>query len=425
VAATPDPRPGPARLLAAWTGLGALCGVACGASSALFLALLDRATALRASTSALVYALPLAGLVLGAILERWGQAVRGGHNLVLDTAHGAAAAPPLPFRMAPLVLVGTVVTHLFGGSAGREGTAVQMGASLSDAIARAFRAPPALRRDLIVAGIAGGFGAVFGTPIAGVVFALEVLAVGRLALRPLVPAVVAAFVGDAVTRALGIIHTPYPVAPPLPLDAPVVLRLLVMGVAMAAAAVAFVALTRALRLRLERWLPRLPLRLCAGGAALVLLWHLAGTPDYLGLGIPTIERAFSDPSLPASAFAWKILFTAVTIGAGFVGGEVTPLFFVGATLGSVLARALGLPIELGAGVGLAAVFGAAANAPIALTLMAAELLGPAILPHVAIVTAVAYLLTGPRGIYPAQRLSHTKLGVRLVEPTTLRDLSRK
>jgi H+/Cl- antiporter ClcA len=165
----------------------------------------------------------------------------------------------------------------------------------------------------------------------------------------------------------------------------------------------FIELTHALKRLSETRLRRLPLRMFVGGLVVVGLWQLVGTSDYLGLGVPTIVRAFSDPDLPAYAFALKLAFTAVTLGAGFLGGEVTPLFFIGAALGSVFARALGIPIELGAGVGLAAVFAAASNTPLALSVMAVELLGVQVLPHVVIVCVVAYALTGRRSIYSSQR----------------------
>ncbi len=159
-----------------------------------------------------------------------------------------------------------------------------------------------------------------------------------------------------------------------------------------------------------------------GGAAVVGLWRLSGTSDYLGLGVPMIVRAFDDPHLPAYAFALKLLFTAVTLGAGFLGGEVTPLFFVGAALGNVLARVLDLPLALGAVVGMAAVFAAASNAPLALSIMAVELLGGAVFPHATIVCALAYVMTGHRSIYPSQRLLGAKGGGRLSRPVALRDL---
>jgi H+/Cl- antiporter ClcA len=407
--------------LAQWLGLGSLTGVLCGAGSALFLHLLDAATSFRGRHEVIIYTLPLAGLVLGWLYERYGQPIRGGNNLVIDTLHDGG--PELPLRMAPMVLLGTVLTHLFGGSAGREGTAVQMGASLTDWMSHRLRLSGPLRRQLLAAGVAGGFGSVFGTPVAGAVFGLEFIVLGRLEYAALLPALVAALVGDAVTRALGIVHTPYPSPAALPLTPLVLGKWLLFAVAVALTTTAFIELTQGLKRALERRVPRLPLRMALGGATVVLLWQVLGTSDYLGLGVPTIVRSFTDPGLPSYAFAAKLVFTAVTLGAGFLGGEVTPLFFVGAALGNVLAQLLGLPLELGAGVGLAAVFAAAANTPLALSVMAVELLGAAVVPHVVIVCVVAYVLTGHRGIYPSQRLLWRKSGAPLPTPTTLRDVA--
>jgi len=402
--------------------LGALVGVVAGIASTAFLLLLDGATRLRETHLEIVYALPLAGVAIGFIYERWGVSIKGGNDLVLDTVHQPNAQ--IPLRMAPMVLAGTVLTHLFGGSAGREGTAVQMGASLADAISHRLRLTPELRRLLLVAGIAGGFGSVFGTPFAGAIFGLEVPAIGRLEVRALVPAFVAAAAGDFTSRELGIVHTPYPQLAYVPLTLLLTGKLVLIGMAMALAAVAFVELTQRLKGLLQTWLPRLPVRMFVGGVVVVMMWQLLGSADYLGLGVETIVRAFRDPTLPRWAFAGKLAFTVVTLAAGFLGGEVTPLFFVGATLGSVLARLTGLPIELGAGVGIAAVFGAAANAPIALSVMATELLGLHVLPHVLIVTSVAFLLAGHRGIYGGQRLTRTKYGARVNPARALRDYRR-
>jgi H+/Cl- antiporter ClcA len=217
------------------------------------------------------------------------------------------------------------------------------------------------------------------------------------------------------------VHTPYPRIAPVELSGPVLGKLALIAALMAITTVAFVELTHRLKRALEARLRWLPVRMFVGGVVVVAMWKLIGTSDYLGLGVPMIVRSFTDPNLPWFAFAAKLVFTAVTLASGFLGGEVTPLFFVGTTLGSVLARVLGLPIELGAGVGLAAVFGAAANTPVALSIMAVELLGAAAFPHVMIVTVIAYILTGHRGIYPAQRIHLRKHGGVLGRPVALRD----
>ena len=408
-----------ASALSRWIGLGAIVGVPSGAASALFLWLLDVVTGYRDAHESVVFALPLAGLVIGWLYERFGGSIKAGNNLVIDTIHDGG--PEIPLRMGPMVMLGTVLTHLFGGSAGREGTAVQMGASLADAIAHRLRVSSESRRLMLAAGVAGGFGSVFGTPIAGAIFGLEFVVLGRIEYHALVPALVAAVLGDMTTRALGIVHTPYPVVAHLDLTPGVVLRWVVFAAAVAAVTTAFIELTHWLKKSLEARVPRLPLRMLLGGATVVVMWQLVGTSDYLGLGVPTIVRSFSDPELAAYAFAAKLLFTAVTLGAGFLGGEVTPLFFVGAALGSVLARLMGLPIDLGAGVGLAAVFAVASNAPLALSVMAVELRGANVLPHVVIVCALAYVMAGHRGIYPSQRLRRAKWGGATLSPRALRD----
>ena len=401
-----------------WLGVGLAVGAVTGSASAFFLASLDAATAFRSRHEAIVFGLPVAGLLIGHVYERMGRSIKAGNNLVIDTIHDHG--PEIPLRMAPMVLFGTVLTHLFGGSAGREGTAVQMGASLSDFLAHRLGLAGRLRSEILAAGVAGGFGSVFGTPIAGAVFGLEFVVRGRVEYRALVPALVAAVSGDMVTRALGIEHTPYPAAPPLALSVAVLAKWLVFAAAVALASAAFIELSHALKRLGERYLPRLGLRMCAGGALVVLGWQLCGTSDYLGLGVPTIVRSFSDPSLPPYAFVAKLGFTALTLGAGFLGGEVTPLFFIGAALGNTLAPLLGLPLALCAGIGMSAVFATAASTPLALSIMAVELLGAHVLPHVVIVTSLAFVLVGQRGIYPAQRLVRQESGAELA----LRDAKR-
>lgn len=388
--------------------LGALVGALAGAASALFLVLLDLATGFRTSRPELVFLLPLGGFLIGTVYQRWGEPIRGGSDLVIDTIHDDG--PEIPLRMAPMVLIGTVLTHLFGGSAGREGTAVQMGASLADTLAHRIGLSRPTRLQLLAAGVAGGFGSVFGTPVAGTIFALEFVVWGQIQYRALVPALVAAVVGDFVTsKVFGVAHTHYPWVERLELSPLVLAKWVIFAAAVALVSTTFIELTHLLKRWGTRVFPALSLRMLAGGAVVVVLWQLVGTDEYLGLGVPTIVSAFEDPALPGFAFALKLLFTSVTLAAGFLGGEVTPLFFIGATLGNALAGPLDLPLAMAAGVGLAALFAAASNAPLALSVMAVELFGAAVLPHVLIVSVLACHSSGRRGIYRSQRL-HTKPG---------------
>lgn len=383
--------------LAQWIGLGAVSGVLSGLASAVFLWSLDQATGFRLGHSFVVYLLPIAGLLIGLGYQRYGTPIKDGTSLVITRQRDGG--PEIPLRMAPMVLVGTVLTHVFGGSAGREGTAVQMGASLTDFVSHRLKLDAEVRRHLIAAGVAGGFGSVFGTPFAGAIFAMEFIVVGRLQWVTLIPCVVAAFVGDLTTRWLGILHTDYPRVAALEPAWPIVGKWLVFALVVFVVAVVFIELTKVIK---AIKVP-LPLKMLLAGVAVVAIWKGLDAGDALGLGVPTIVRAFVDPRLPEQLFVLKLLLTAITVGAGFLGGEVTPLFFIGATLGNVLARQLGLPIDLGAGVGLAAMFAVCSNAPLALSVMAIELLGWSVAPHVLLVCAVAQLLNrGQRSIYSAQ-----------------------
>lgn len=402
-----------------WMALGSLVGVATGAASALFLWLLGLATDYRMSHEQIVWLLPIAGLAMGAALQKWGGAVREGNNLVIDTVHENSRQ--IPLRVAPAVLGGTVLTHLFGGSGGREGAAVQMGAALADWISHRLHVRLETRMQLLAAGIAGGFGSVFGTPVAGAIFGMEVVQLGRLDYAAFVPALTAAVVGDLTTRALGIRHDPFPHAASLSMTPVVLLKWVLVGIIVALVAAAFIESTYFIRRTLEKRLKSLAFRMFFGGIAVVLAWQLVGTSDYLGLGTPTMLAAFTE-RVPSYAFALKLVFTALTLGAGFLGGEVTPLFFIGATLGNALSGVLDLPLTLTAGVCMAAMFAAASNTPLALSVMAVELLGSAALPHVVIVCIVAYLITGNRSVYPSQRLLREKGSTALMETTTVRDM---
>ncbi len=389
-----------------WIGLGIVTGVLAGLSSALFLKLLEWSTRTFADHGWLLWLLPLGGLAMGCLYHYTGGRAIEGNVLVIDEIHEPRTG--IPRRMAPLVLISTVATNLFGGSAGREGTAIQMSASLTDNAARVLHLSRSDRRTLLVAGISAGFGAVFGVPLAGAVFGLEVQSIGRVRYEALVPSLTGALVGDLIVRGLGIHHTPTPQLGSIDLNAGMLLKIAVAGLVFGLVSATFVEavhLVKRLGARLTSWPPARPL---IGGFIVVALTLLVGNRHYNGLSVPLAVDALAgnDPGL--QVFALKLLFTAVTLGFGFYGGEVTPLLVIGSTLGAALATALGLPITLLAAVGYVAVFAGAANTPLACTVMAVELFGRQALEPAAVGCVVAYVFSSHRSIYGSQRLAAAK-----------------
>lgn len=407
------------RRLAFETLLAVPVGLLAGSASALFLWALDRVTETRWENPWLLWLLPIGGFAVGWLYHKIGSKAEGGTNLVLEQIHAPGGG--VPARMAPLVLIGTLITHLFGGSAGREGTAIQMGGSLASAFARLCRIDAENLRVLLMAGVAAGFGSVFGTPLAGAIFALEVLVIGRVRYDALIPVLVASIVGDVTCSAWGIHHAIYHIglgnstALHTALDPLLMAR--VVGAALIFGLVSrfFAEITHALQNAFKRLVTYAPLRPVFGGAIVIALVYIAGTRDYLGIGVSspdpaavTLLSSFHVGGATTWSWAWKFLFTAVTLASGFKGGEVTPLFFIGATLGHALALALGAPVDLFAGLGFIAVFAGATNTPLACTLMGIELFGAHYAVYFAVACWIAYALSGHSGIYSAQRLGIPK-----------------
>jgi H+/Cl- antiporter ClcA len=373
--------------------------VLAGSASALFLWLLGLVGSAFGAHAWLLALLPVAGLISGLAYHRFGSEVEAGNNRILQELHDPKSY--IQLRMAPMVLFGTLATHLCGGSAGREGTAIQMGGALSDQVAKWFGLQGEGRKMALLAGVAAGFSSLFGTPLTGAVFALEFVVVGRLRLAHLLPCLVASLAADRVALAWGAHHAHYAIPSVPGLSAIGFGQALLAGVAFGGAARLFVAVSHAVTKIVKTRVAWAPARPALGGIVVAAAIALAGT-RYAGLGLPVIAESFVQPVF-AGDFLLKLLLTALTVGVGFKGGEVTPLFMVGATLGNALAPLLGLPFPVLAGMGLVAVFGAAANTPLACTVMAMELFGSAMGPWAALACAAALWVSGSAGIYPAQR----------------------
>jgi len=399
------------------TPVAAVIGSVCAA----FLWALDYVTKIRFGSPWLLYLLPLAGVAIVALYERYGKGSERGNDLLFDAilseeqeADLVAAKTQVPRRMGLLIFVTTIATHLCGGSAGREGTAVQMGGSIASAFGGWYTLSKSDLRLLLMAGVAAGFGGVFGTPLTGAVFAMEVLAIGKISYEGIFPCLIGAIVGDYACAAWGIHHAHYQIA--VPTDAANLVDfspLMALKVVIAAMFFGFAGLLFAwLTHRLKDYFKLIPisyLRPVVGAVIIIALTLVLGTRDYLGIGtLPsdaksiTIASCFAVGGVGLLSWWWKLLFTSLTLSCGFKGGEVTPLFFIGAALGNVIAGFLGAPVDLFAGLGFISVFAAATNAPLACTLMGIELFGAHYSIYFIIACFTAYLWSGHSGIYASQ-----------------------
>lgn len=387
-----------------WLLVAGIVGIFAGSASAFFLISLDWLTEYRGENFWLYYLLPIVGLIIGLLYHYLGKSVEGGNNQIIDAIIHPRAR--IPWRMAPLVLIGTLLTHLVGGSAGREGTAVQMSGSLADQLNRIFPFEEKDRKILLICGVSAGFASVFGTPLAGTIFALEVFIIGRMRYEALIPALFAAVIADMACKALGATHTLY-LVPDIAAVNPInLLFAIVAGLAFAFAGWLFSWSIPFFKQYFNR-IQYPPVRPVLGGTIVLILLLSIGDFRLAGLGIPTIVESFSIQQ-SYSLVALKMLLTALTLAAGFKGGEVTPLFFIGATLGSALSVIIPLPISVLAAMGFVAVFSAAANTPIACVLMGIELFGAQNVVFIAIACLVAYLFSGHTGIYSSQIIGSAK-----------------
>lgn len=401
-------------LLIKWLITAVLIGIIVGGAGTFFYHAMTFVTNCRTANPWLTYLLPFAGLVIIFLYRISGQYNNTGTNLVLMAIQ---TEQHISIKVSPLIIVSTLLTHLFGGSAGREGAALQLGGSLGDFFAHIFNFDEKDKKIAIMCGMSACFSAVFGTPMAAAVFSMEVISVGIMHYSALVPCVTASLTASLLARHFGAIPECFTIhlIPELtPLTAG---QMILAAACFAGISVVFCMLLHLAEHYYRQYIPNPYLRIMTGGVIVIFLTLICHTRDYIGAGMPMIERCF-EGNVPVYAFILKIIFTAATLGAGYKGGEIVPSFFTGATFGCVIAPLLGLPAPLCAGCGMIGVFCGVTNTPISSLLIAFELFGFEGMPYYLITIAVCYMLSGYYGLYSSQKIVYSKTRTEYINAHT-------
>lgn len=384
------------RLLVLVLAVSAAMGVAAWA----FLASLDIVTAVRERHAAAFLLLPFVSIATAWLYRTYGKEASRGNNLVIDSA---LTGRTIPVRMAIMTFFCSVATHLAGGSAGREGTAVQIGGTIAHNTAHLARLGQRDHQDLMLAGISAAFGAVFGAPLAGTFFGMEMCYVGKLNYSSGIYCLIASFTADGVARAIGCAHAPYAIGAIPALEPRAVALAVLFAIAFGLTARLFSLAIRTVRRVLANRITSYLAAALTGSLVLLAVYFVFGIQRYAGLSTWLVQEGFAGNNTIADPLI-KIALTALTLGTGFQGGEVTPLFGIGASLGGVLGSLTGLPCAFTAALGMLGVFGSALNVPITTIMLGVDLFGGAAMPYFVIVSFVSYLVAGHRSVYPAQRI---------------------
>ena len=396
-----------------WVGVAVVTGALCGGIGTAFHVGVERVTELRAVYPWLVYLLPLLGLAVVGIYKLCRVEGIGTDNILEEVHSGRGVS----LALLPAIFFSTLLTHLGGGSVGREGAALQMGGAIGYQSARLLRLDESDTRTSTTIGMAAFFSALFGTPMAATVFALEITNVGRVYYAQMFPCLVASLTAFGVSLLLGVAPTAFVVTVP-GVEPVMLLRVTLLSVLCAYLSVLFCEVIHAVGKQAAKRLPNPWLRAVIGGGVIVLLTLALGTTDYNGAGMGIITAAVERGTARPAAFACKLIFTAITLAAGFKGCEVVASFFVGATFGCVIGPLLGVPASFAAAIGLVAVFCGAVNCPLASTFLALELFGSQGLIYFALVCTLSFVLSGYSGIYSSQRILYNKLKAQYINVQT-------
>lgn len=387
-----------------WSALALVIGSVAGAAGTIFSMGVSWATGFRLSHPSMLFFLPVSGLLIVWMYHSFHEERNRGTNMVIDAISSNERVTP---ATGPLIFFSTILTHLGGGSSGREGAALQLGGSIGNSFGEWFKLDERDKKIAIMCGMSAVFSALFGTPVAAAIFSLEVVSIGVLYYAALVPCVFSSFLAVGIARAAGLEgeHFPVEMIPALNLKAMGLLVLL--GILCAAVSILFCVLLHTAEHAYRKYFPDARVRILAGSFLFIALTLLSGTRDYCGSSMGLIESSI-EGSARYEAFLMKMLFTAVALGAGFKGGEIVPTLCVGAALGCAFGEITGFAPSLCAACGMAALFAGVTNCPITSLVIALELFGYEGMEYFSIIIAVAFALSGYYGLYASQKFVYSK-----------------
>lgn len=403
---------GRAWLLMRWLSLAGVTGAVLGVLGGLFGKSITLAAAFRGSHPWMLYLLPLAGLLIVAMYRM--DPYKTGTNRVLE---GIQSDRFIPLRTAPLIAASTVITHAFGASAGREGAALQLGGSIGGTFGKWLKMDDYDHRIMIMCGMSAGFAALFGTPLTATVFAMEVASVGMMQYAALVPCSAAALIAKEIALFLGVRGEHFALPAVTVFDWKSGGLTVLLAVCCAGISILFCMVLHFTEHLYKKWIPNEYLRIAAGGCLVILMTVLLGTTDYLGAGMDVIERSMEGQVI-AAAFLLKMIFTAVSLGSGYRGGEIVPTLFVGATFGCLFGQLTGLPPSLGAACGMASVFCGVTNCPVSSLFLSFELFGFECMPFFLLSVSISYLESGYYGLYHSQKILYSKTKLQFIDAQT-------
>lgn len=398
-------------ILLRWIGFAIYTGVILGVIGAIFSNCLRKSIAMRIESPHLIFLLPVGGVIIVALYKLLNYSKDGGTDLVLESVQ---SGKEIPLKMTPLIFAGTILTQAFGGSAGREGAALQIGGSVGNQIGKLFNIDKADKKVFVMCGMSAAFSALFGTPIASAIFSMEVVNIGIMQYSALVPCVISSLVASAVAVRLGTVPEHFVVTNILDFSFVTAIKTILLACLCAGVSVIFCILLKSVRKFMSSFIQNQFGRIVFGATVIITLTVFLNTWDYSGTGMELIEKAINEKS-HSSDFIWKMIFTSITLASGFKGGEIVPSFCIGATFGCLFGYLFNMSPSLCASIGMVSLFCGVTNCPISSLIIALELFGMDAIHYYMLAIAISYMLSGYYGLYHSQKFTLSKYHIKEID----------